>query len=184
MKLKANDYNIKRLLNGEIELTFKIDKESNYNVLSIPKQSDLNGYLSVEIKKWINHRTIDQNSLLWAIETKLANYYNKNVNEVHKENLISYGVPFGQAIMLYENAEQYCKTNYAKIENEKIEKGKKIALFTIYKGSSEMDTLEFSRLVNAILVECKSNGIDVEQNKKDFESLQKEWSNKNEKQKK
>lgn len=171
MKLKANKYDLKQNFNGDIELTLHISKESYYTAKQIQKDDKLQGELSIEIKKYSKHRTLNQNDFLWALETKLADYYNKSVNEIHRTNLIAYGVPYGQAVMKYELAEDYCKTNYARIEKEKTERGVRVALFTIYKGSSQMNTREFTRLVDGIIAECKSCEIDIEYDKADFTNL-------------
>jgi len=183
MKLKATKLELKQTFNGDMELTLHIANESIYISKQIAREEDLKGELAVEIKKYIKHRTINQNDFLWSIETKLANFYNKSVNEIHRADLIAYGVPFGQATMKYEKAEEFCKTNYGRIEKEKTQDGVRIALFTLYKSSSELNTKEFSHLVDAILEEAKGNDIDITQDNADFESLQKQWE-RNEKQKK
>lgn len=179
MKLKATKFELKQTFDGDMELTLHISKESIYSVRQMRQEEELKGELTVDIKKYVKHRTINQNDFLWSIETKLANYYNKSVNEIHRTNLIAYGVPFGQATMKYEKAEEFCKTNYARIEKEKTQDGIRIALFTLFKGSSEMNTKEFSKLVNAILEECQSCGIEIEQDKENFKSLIKQMEKKN-----
>ena len=179
MKLKATKFELKQTFDGGVELTLHIAKESSYSAKQMRFDKTLENDLTVDIKKYVKHRTINQNDFLWSIETKLANYYNKSVNEIHRTNLIAYGVPFGQATMKYEKAEEFCKTNYARIEKEKTQNGIRIALFTLFKGSSEMNTKEFSKLVNAILEECQSCGIEIEQDKENFKSLIKQMEKKN-----
>ncbi len=171
MKFKATNYDIKQSLKGDIEITFFVAPENSYAVKTIIKDEALQGNISVEVKKYRKPRTLDQNALLWAIETKIAHVLKTTPKEVHKSNLLDYGVKIGEAIMRQELAEKWCKNNYCTIINAYKKKGVNLAKIAIYKGSSEYTTEEFSRLVDGVLEECKQLGINVAYESKELQSL-------------
>lgn len=171
MKFKANSYDISKTLAGDIKLTLNIGKEFGYPVLKMIEDEDLKGDLTVEIKKYRKARTLDQNSLLYAIEDKLAKALKLSNTQVHRQNLIDYGVCIGDAVMLAKLAQEWCKNNYAQIISEKEKEGKQQALIRLYKGSSQMDTKEFASLVDGVLSECENVGVNVEYESKEIKRL-------------
>ena len=163
MKFKATKYEIKNNLSGEAEITFKVSPENKWAVLQIPNDETLQNELVVEIKKYRNARTLNQNDLLWAIETKLAEKLKLPTQEVHKENIFNYSVKLGVVLMKKDVADRYIKTKkYARIEREEIKQGVPCAYVELFLGSSQLNTSEFSVLVDGVLQECKNVGINVD----------------------
>jgi transcription termination factor NusB len=178
MKFKANSYDIVKTPAGDVKLTLNIGKEFGYPVLKMIEDEDLKGDLTVEIKKYRKARTQDQNSLLYAIEDKLAKALKLSNKEVHFRNLLDYGVCIGEAVMLAKFALEYCKDNYAEIITEKEKDGICQAKVRLYKGSSQMDTKEFASLVDGVLSECENIGVNVEYESKEIKRLLENYNDK------
>lgn len=104
-------------------------------------------------------RTLTQNAYYWAMLNRLAAKLGMADSEVHLGMLRDYGsceafevdarVPLGDYFEYYDAgpARQVG--------------GRPMRLVKVYKGSSKMDSAEFSRLVNGMRDECEAQGIDV-----------------------
>ena len=171
MKFKAENFEIRHSLKGAVEITFKAAPEYFSAVRKMATDKDLDGLLFVEVKKYRKSRTLDQNALLWAVENKISDAMKLKVDDVHRQNVIDYGVRLGEAIKLAELAEKWAKTNYAKVLAEKTEKGVKMAKIALYKGSSDMDTKEFARLVDGVFAEAENLGLDIEYESRELRQL-------------
>jgi len=171
MKLKCNGYEISRTLKGTVKLTLNVDPVSNFSALQMQNEKDYDGDLTVTINKYRKNRTIDQNSLLWSIEQKLALKLNLPTQEVHRKNICSYSQRLGQALMPLNLAEKWCVDNYAEIDHETQEKGKKLAVVNLFIGSSQLDTKEFSILVDGVIQECQQHGLNVDYENNELRSL-------------
>ena len=73
--------------------------------------------------------------------------------------------------MRSELAEKWCKDNYAKVVAEKIENGIKVAKVELYAGSSDLNTQEFSVLLDGVLQECQNVGVNVDYESGELKSL-------------
>jgi hypothetical protein len=171
MKFKATKYDVKVSLKGVAEITLTAAPEHSHILRQILNEKDLQGELTIEIKKFSKPRSKDQNSMLYAIEEKLAEALNLSAQEVHKKNILDYGVKLGEAIMLSNLAHNWCKSNYGKVISEKVEKGKAVAKIELYAGSSELNTKEFKTLLDGVLQECENVGVNVEYESKELKSL-------------
>jgi len=116
-------------------------------------------------------RTLDQNAYYWILTTRIAKALDVPLAEAHNRNLSRYGVP-----MLVSNKCVYAylpdllETEKSVLQNETVHmkptsnvtKGKNgmFRAYMVMKGSSEMDTEEFSRLVDGAISECKEMGVD------------------------
>jgi len=116
-------------------------------------------------------RTLDQNAYMWVLTTRIAKALGVSLAEAHNRNLSRYGVPMlvdGKCVYAY--LPDTTETEKSVLQNETVHlkatssvtKGKNgmFRAYMVMKGSSEMDTEEFSRLVDGIIDECKQMGVD------------------------
>lgn len=129
------------------------------------------GMLDIRIKKYRHRRSLDANAYFHALVDKLAD--KTAISKPRCKNLIigRYGQPFYTDES--ETTEAVIKTNIPvsrMMENEsvhcmpcgsKIEDGKEVVFYKIFRGSSTYDTKEMSILIDGIVGECKEQGIET-----------------------
>ena len=93
-----------------------------------------------EVKEVKKRRSLTQNAYYWAMLNKLARKLRMGDTEVHLNMLREYGVCEVMSLSMSVPAGDYMR---------------------FYKGSSRMDSSEFSCLIEGMREECEAQGIDV-----------------------
>ena len=116
--------------------------------------------LSIEVKPYRQHRSLNANNYAWKLITEIANALRSSKDEVYLEMLKRYGQseifsvvahrPFGEYVKYYEEAGE-SKLN-----------GKMFKHYKVFKGSSEFDTREMSIFIDGIVSEAKELDIQTE----------------------
>ena len=110
-----------------------------------------------EIKEKRQKRTLTQNAYYYKLESELASVLSLPNDELHLNMLKKYApytVVYLRADVPGENYFKYCE----KVKNGLLS-GKEIAMYKVYKSSSELDTKEFKRLLDGMIDECNQQGI-------------------------
>lgn len=112
-----------------------------------------------EVREHKQRRSLTQNAYYWAMLNKLARKLRMSDSEVHLNMLrdygvcevisISVGVPIGSYFKYYD----VMGVDYVDGEERRVVK--------VYKGSSRMDSTEFSHLIDGMRTECVEQGIEV-----------------------
>lgn len=127
--------------------------------------------LDIRIKKHRNRRSLDANAYFHVLVDRLADRL--GISKPRCKNIMigRYGQPF--YIDESETAEAVIKTNIPvskMMENEtvhcmpcgqKIEDGKELVFYKIFRGSSTYDTKEMSDLIDGTVSECRDLGIET-----------------------
>ena len=104
-------------------------------------------------------RTLTQNAYYWQLLNKLARILGMGEHETHLHMLREYGV----ATMVEVRADVPLKS-YFKYFDEVMtydtEEGQYRSI-KYYKGSSQMDKAEFTKLLQGMIEECEAQGIDT-----------------------
>ena len=112
----------------------------------------------VKLKK--RTRTLTQNAYYWVLVGKLAAKVRLSHDEVHAMMLRSYG-----AYDVFVVREDVPLSTYFRyydvLGGSAYSGGAKYRHVRVYKGSSEMDSAEFSRLLDGIRQECEQQGLQV-----------------------
>lgn len=112
-----------------------------------------------EVKEVKKKRSLTQNAYYWAMLNKLARKLQMGDSEVHLNMLREYG----QCEVLSLSAEvppaDYFKY-FDELGTDWID-GEERRLVKVYKGSSRMDSSEFTHLIDGMREECIAQGIDV-----------------------
>lgn len=111
------------------------------------------------IRERVRKRSLTQNAYYWVLVGKLAEKLRMPTDELHFLLLRRYA-PFEVFTVLKKvPIEQYFK--YAEVFAEGTLNGREYNHVKIYKGSSKMDSGEFSRLLDGIRDECEVQGIET-----------------------
>lgn len=171
MKVKGKINNIVMSFEGFPILTLDIyDKNvilQEYNSL---KDIEL---LDIEIKKHRNKRSLNANSYAWVLINELANVLKSSKDEIYLLMLKRYGQSELVSILASIDIRGYFK--YYEVAGETILNGKNFKHYRIFKGSSEYDTKEMSILIDGIVSECQSLGIET-MTPQELESLKNNWN--------
>lgn len=112
-----------------------------------------------EVKEKRECRSLTQNAYYWVLLNKLARKLGLGDSEVHMNMLRDYGVCEVMAFSTRVPVADYFKY-YDELYIDFID-GEEKRVLKVYKGSSRMDSAEFSRLIDGMRGECEQQGIDV-----------------------
>ena len=112
-----------------------------------------------EIKEKKSKRSLTANAYYWSLLNQLASVMRTSSDEVHFMMLKRYGVCEVVSVRSDINDKGYFKY-YKEIGHGTVE-GKDFCHYKIYKRSSEMDSKEFSVLLDGLISECEDQGIPV-----------------------
>lgn len=110
-----------------------------------------------EIKEKKKKRSLTANSYYWSLLNQLASIMRMDNQECHFLMLKRYGQYEVVSIRSDVNLHGYFKY-YEEIGKGKVS-GKEFTHYKIYKGSSQMDSKEFSVLLDGLISECEGVGI-------------------------
>jgi len=112
-----------------------------------------------EVRLWKRKRSLTQNAYYWALLNRLGLALGYPSDELHGHMLRSYGpcdvftvradVPLGHYFRYYD------VVGVGRLD------GREYRHVRVFKGSSEMDSNEFSKLLNGCIEECRQQGIET-----------------------
>lgn len=112
-----------------------------------------------EVKEVRRRRSLTQNAYYWTMLNELARKLRMSDSEVHLNMLRDYGVCEVMSLSMSVPVDDYFE--YYDVMGVDYENGEERRIVKAYKGSSRMDSSEFSRLIDGMREECESQGIDV-----------------------
>lgn len=112
-----------------------------------------------EVKEHKQRRSLTQNAYYWVMLNKLARKVRISDSEVHLNMLRDYGVCEVMSVRAGVPIGDYFK--YFDVLGVDYIDGEERQVLKIYKGSSRMDSTEFSHLIEGMRYECQEQGIDV-----------------------
>ena len=112
-----------------------------------------------EVKEYKEKRSLNANSYFYVLQSKLATILGTSNDELHEQLIKRYSNVTLITIPKEANIEGFIKY-YDVYKNGKI-KGLSVVMYKVYKPSHEMNTKEFSRLLDGIISECKEVGIET-----------------------
>ena len=155
-----------------MEITTKIEK-------LLPKlfELDRDKLYDIKIEEHKEKRSLNANSYLWVLCTKIADKLTTGYNSVTKEEIYEQMLKsYGQSIMipvtLNSKPDGYFK--YYDYNGRSILNGKVADWYIVYKGSSEYNTYEMTVLLNGVIEECHNLGIETKR-QEEIDSLLNSW---------
>jgi len=157
--------------NGRTLITFSVLPEDTSKALKCI--NDIKQYkdkgkdiLSIEASIWREKRSLDANSYLHVLLNKIAEEINISMDEVKLQMVLDYGtidrdengIKVGLKIPSSVDITKYYR--YVKKFDERIENDIKFNCFIVYKRTSDLNTKEFSRLLNGVIYEAQQ--LDIE----------------------
>ncbi|MGV8982138.1 hypothetical protein [Clostridium sp.] len=159
MKFKADKIRLQYNEKMQCEITLTTKEKISIDDL---KQIIENGKeLTAEIKQFRKHRSLDSNSYMWILLSKMASVLNTSKDELYLQALEDYGtfthiVVKPEVVDKIKNEWRACR-----VLGEVTINGKVGVQIQCYFGSSTMDNKEMSTLINGIVADCKDMNIEV-----------------------
>jgi len=155
------DFDIKQLdisfkVNGDMQLTFIVDKQYKSIIEAL---TDLIGQakpLTLKVDKKRNKRSLSANNYAWKLITEIANKLRTSKEEMYLQMLKRYGQMV--TISIDEKAvDTFLRSDiakYAEIFAEGTVNGKQFKHVHIWIGSSQYNTQEMAIFIDGIVSEC------------------------------
>ncbi len=121
----------------------------------------------LELRKVRKKRSLDANSYYWVLLEKLAQALRTTKDELHEIMLRDYGTfkrraDGGLAVFsLQAGHDPHDVTPYSRAFATGEVDGKEFIHYAVLKGSSEMNSEEFSVLLDGLIYECREQGIET-----------------------
>lgn len=149
----------KDYMSGQLQITFAINEPSAINAVNDIKDCEK---LSIKAEPYKKKRSLDANAYAWVLFTKIADAVNSSKDEIYEEMLQKYGV-------LHQDDDGYITVtvrddvDMSKIQGHwKFYKGNgKFSSYLMIKGSSEYNTAEMAKFIDAVVLEAKELGIET-----------------------
>lgn len=150
-------------MNGKQRVTIELDTDFREQFDGL-----YGAELEVTVKRWKERRSKDANALFHALVNEIARVKGLPDSQVKVELVTEYGVlardseggivgfklpPSVDVGMIYP---------YTKLYKTVTEGGKTFNCYLVYTRSSEMDTTEFSKLIDGAIAEAEELGIDTD----------------------
>lgn len=149
-------------------------------ILKSPDYGDIRRFVynfkagNYEIERKRKKRSTDANALCWAVCTEIANELRTDKESIYVDMLKRYGQSDVVSVLSSVDVKGYFK--YYDEFGKGTVNGKEFTHYRVYKGSSEYDTREMSILIDGIIDEAKTLGIEVISEREKSLLLQ-EWDN-------
>lgn len=165
--LKAeNSISFKTLESGKTEVSFVVDKLSMQNRNSIKAALEEAGdTLTVKVSKYRKKRSLNANSYFWTLVGELAEKLNRTKEEIYWEYIKDIGVY--RSVEISENAVETMiymwQSHGLGWIADRLDHGqhKGFVLVNFYYGSSCYNTKQMSRLIDAVVNDCKEQDIET-----------------------
>ena len=171
MKLKGKINNISFNIKGEPILSLEIYEKNN--LLREYKPLLDEEILDIEVKKHRNKRSINANNYLWVLINQLGNILNISKEECYLKMLKRYGQSELVSIKSNININGYFK--YYEVAGTTLLNSKEFTHYRIYKGSSEYNNKEMAILLDGVVRECETLGIETF-TPSELEALKNSWN--------
>lgn len=152
MESKGNLLNVQRnIRTGKWEITVAVDE--------MPVD-DFRGDLRITIKKWREKRSLSANALLWKMLGDIARELQTDKWSVYLTMLKRYGK--FTYVLIHPKAVDALKATWRETEviGEVDVNGTKAVQVLCYYGTSQMDSAEFSKLIDGVKSEMVEMGLE------------------------
>lgn len=143
-----------------------------YTLVDINQVDELNKLLekdcTVEVKRKTKKRSLDANAYFWTLLSQLAKEFTIPLGDAYVKMIKRYGVfeTLAVPVEAYPETERRWNIANTKVDHEEslcdiiLDNGKYVK-FNAFFGSSTYTSKEFSKLIEGVVVECNSVGIQT-----------------------
>ena len=172
----------------DIDIDYKTHK-AKISLLLDTKQLDIveelknEDKLNIELKKYRKHRSLDANAYFWKLLTELCELAEIDTVEEYKRRIKELGI-FRQFKIEKDNIKTFEKmwtaqgiAWFCEIADTTYIGNAEFKIINAYYGSSSFNSKQMARLIDGVVQDCKSYGIETKP-QQEIDSLLKEWDKK------
>lgn len=178
IKLTAKAVNAYTAMDGDIVLSFAIDKRNQYAVFEAVNEINKHKLVDLSVKKHTQKRSLDANAYAWVLIDKLAEKLHMSKEEVYRATVRHIGGNSETICVKSEGVDRlregWHKHGLGWITDTMSSKIDGCTNVILYYGSSTYDTAQMSRLVTLLVQECEQQGIEVRPDE-EIKSLMEGW---------
>ena len=161
-----NSISFKTLESGKTEVSFMVDKLTTKDKNTIKAALEQGGEaLTIKISKYRKKRSLNANAYFWTLVGEIAEKLDRTKEEIYWEYIKDIGVY--RNVEISENAVETMiymwQSHGLGWIAEKLDEGQHegFVLVNFYYGSSCYNTKQMSRLIDAVVNDCKEQGIET-----------------------
>lgn len=149
---------------GDNKLVLDIDQASAPE--AVKAVNDLNGYqIEVKLKPFRAKRSLDANAYAWALMGKIAEKLGCTSLDVYKTYIRDYGI-YKDFLLVETEADTFFHLWQMQglgwvVEKLDFASDGERTIYRAYYGSSVYNSRQMARLIDAIVRDCKDNGIET-----------------------
>lgn len=154
----------KFFIDGKLELSFLIPKERGSSILGVTDKAKEKKEI-IKVSEYSRKSSLNANIYIWVLCDKLGKKLNISKNEVYRQNIKNFGVY--RLAEIDENSARILMYSWELLGvgwvAEKLDDSKHegVVVIALYYGSSTYNTAQMSRLIDAIVYECKVQDIET-----------------------
>ena len=166
MRIRCKDLSIEFVPRKGFVLTCVVDAEYN-DVAKSWADKLREKFISLEIKAWHEARSLDANSYFHVLCNKMAHKMETSLDEVKDEMVIKYGTIARSSDGMYAAVKLPVAVDvkefyrYARWIGESEDDGVKFNHYLLMKQTHTLQADEFGKLLDGLISECKSAGIET-----------------------
>ena len=155
MEITVKSGKITRQFNGDFEATLIISKDQESNMEPLNELLNDDKVKTCKIGHYKRKRSLNANSYCWTLLTQIADKLRASKEEIYLQMLKRYSQ--SSVISIVDEAvPQFMRSvKYAEEFGKGTINGKDFTHIKVYMGSSEMDSKQFSILLDGIVSECE-----------------------------
>ena len=155
MEITVKTGSITRDFTGDYHITLVVPREEHNNMEPLNELLNDEKIKVCKIDHYKKKRSLNANSYAWVLITEIANKLRTSKEEVYLQMLKRYGQSSVISI-INEAVPVFMKSvKYAEEFGKGTVNGKDFTHIKVYMGSSEMDSKQFSILLDGIVSECE-----------------------------
>lgn len=162
---------------SKLKISLVLDTNNKDDVLKLKNEDKLN----IDLKKYRQKRSLDANSYCWVLCDKIAKKMSKDgtlfsKEDIYKDSVHNFGVfiPFIVEEKAFEKFKEVWEKQGLGYQVQETSRKNKCVRVNCYYGSSSYDTKEMSRLVDSLVQEAQTLGIETRP-QEEIENMLKEW---------
>lgn len=164
-------------------ITYRFKKQNVFRVLAAlsaaAERLENEKTYQLELKEYRPRRSLDANAYCWVLLDKLAAKTGEPKTKIYKDLIREIGGNSDVVCCKNEAVESLCAAwqknglgRQSEVADSRKTPGCKIV--TLYRGSSEYDTAQMSRLIDLVVQECEQQGIETK-TPRELALLKEEW---------
>ncbi|MBX4259762.1 hypothetical protein KTC96_24870 (plasmid) [Clostridium estertheticum] len=161
MKIKANKIRLQYDENRKIEVVLSTNENVQAEVEGLKNIVTKGKELTVEVKQYRKHRSMDSNAYMWVLLSKMADVMKTTKDELYLQILERYGV--FTHVVVKPNVVGRVKAEWKTVRElgKVIINGQEGVQIQCFFGSSTYDSKEMSVLLEGVVSECKELDIQT-----------------------